>query len=280
MDIEELFGHVVAGALAGATVELVLYPIDTIKTRLQAVRDSGTVHFRHLYKGVGGNIVGVIPACAMFFAVYEPSKRLLLPSNKEGPVLAPHLLAATAAGLASSVIRVPTEVIKSRMQTGQFAGARQAVWHVLRYEGVRNGLFAGFGSFLLRDLPFDAIEFTAYEYLKISLASLRNRDELETDETAFVGAFAGMFTGAVTTPLDVIKTRLMTQGGGSKLGEAKYPKSIRYRGIWDCFSRIVRDEGWSALFKGLGPRVTMIGMGGGIFFWALETARGFFAKQG
>ena len=58
MDIEELFGHVVAGALAGATVELVLYPIDTIKTRLQAVRDSGKVHFRHLYKGVGGNIVG------------------------------------------------------------------------------------------------------------------------------------------------------------------------------------------------------------------------------
>ena len=28
------------------------------------------------------------------------------------------------------------------------------------------GLFAGYGSFLLRDLPFDAIEFVAYEQLK------------------------------------------------------------------------------------------------------------------
>lgn len=48
---------------------------------------------------------------------------------------------------------------------GEFGGAAVAVRNILRREGVR-GLFAGYGSFLLRDLPFDAIEFVAYEQLK------------------------------------------------------------------------------------------------------------------
>lgn len=44
-------------------------------------------------------------------------------------------------------------------------GAIRAVQGIVRREGAR-GLFAGYGSFLLRDLPFDAIEFVAYEQLK------------------------------------------------------------------------------------------------------------------
>ena len=48
---------------------------------------------------------------------------------------------------------------------GEFGSAAIAVRNILRREGLR-GLFAGYGSFLLRDLPFDAIEFVAYEQLK------------------------------------------------------------------------------------------------------------------
>ena len=51
---------------------------------------------------------------------------------------------------------------------GEFLGALRAVRGIAAQEGVR-GLFAGYGSFLLRDLPFDAIEFVAYEQLKKSL---------------------------------------------------------------------------------------------------------------
>lgn len=48
---------------------------------------------------------------------------------------------------------------------GEFGGAATAVRNILKREGFR-GLFAGYGSFLLRDLPFDAIEFVAYEQMK------------------------------------------------------------------------------------------------------------------
>ena len=75
-----------------------------------------------------------------------------------------------------------------------------------------------------------------------------------------------MLTGAVTTPLDVVKTRLMTQGGMK--GETRY-----YKGVMDCVTRTVAEEGWIALLKGISPRVTFIGLGGGVFFFVLEGAK-------
>lgn len=53
-----------------------------------------------------------------------------------------------------------------------------------------------------------------------------------------MGAAAGAVTGLVTTPLDVLKTRLMVQG-----------TSGQYKGVVDCAAQIVKQEGWPALFR-------------------------------
>jgi len=74
---------------------------------------------KNLYAGVWGNLAGVAPASAVFMAIYEPVKAALndrVPENKS--FLAP-LGAGSAAGLAASVIRVPTEVVKQRLQSGK-----------------------------------------------------------------------------------------------------------------------------------------------------------------
>lgn len=285
MEPRELVGHMASGALAGAAVEAALYPLDTIKTRMQVAHGGAAVNWGHLYRGLGGNLIGVMPACAVFFAVYEPAKRLLLPADGDGRhTVGAHLVAAASGGLASSLIRVPTEVIKTRMQTGQFASARNAFWHIATREGLYTGLFAGFGSFLLRDLPFDAIEFASYEQMKLTWTSVSGGREPRRHETALIGAVAGMLTGAVTTPLDVVKTRLMTQGAQSaEAGQAVGAKRLRkqrYRGVADCVARMVTEEGWGSLLKGIGPRVTWIGIGGGIFFFALEAAQSVLVPAG
>jgi len=292
MEPAQVLGHMASGALAGVAVEAALYPLDTIKTRIQAARGGASVNWtKHLYRGLGGNLAGVVPAAAVFFAVYEPTKQFLLPMTGEGTgrsAAGAHIAAATSAGLASSLIRVPTEVIKTRMQTGQFAGlsARGALWHIATREGITGGLFAGFGSFLLRDVPFDAIEFASYEQLKLSWRSVSGGRELRQHETAIIGAFAGMLTGAFTTPLDVVKTRLMTQPAAQSAGDVVGEKVLgaataglsgqplrRYTGVVDCVVRMVAEEGWGSLLKGIGPRVTWIGVGGGIFFFTLESAQ-------
>jgi hypothetical protein len=77
-------GNLAAGATAGCAVEAALYPIDTIKTRLQAMRSGGGLRAllqagggRSLYAGVWGNLAGVAPSSAIFIAVYESVKRVV-----------------------------------------------------------------------------------------------------------------------------------------------------------------------------------------------------------
>eukprot|EP01018_Ginkgo_biloba_P024292 Gb_24637 [translate_table: standard] len=258
--LRTLYEGAIAGATAGVVVETVLYPIDTIKTRLQAARVGGKIVLKGLYLGLAGNLAGVLPASAIFVGVYEPVKRKLLEIFPDKFSAIAHLTAGTAGGAMASLIRVPTEVVKQRMQTGQFASAPEAVRLIVAKEGFR-GLYAGYGSFLLRDLPFDAIQFCIYEQLRIGYKLVAKRD-LYDPENALIGAFAGALTGAITTPLDVIKTRLMVQG-----------TSNQYKGIYDCIGKIVHEEGAIAFTKGIGPRVLWIGIGGSIFFGVLEKTK-------
>ncbi|KAF5202907.1 S-adenosylmethionine mitochondrial carrier protein [Thalictrum thalictroides] len=261
-----LFEGSIAGGAAGGVVETALYPIDTIKTRLQAARGGGKIILKGLYSGLAGNIAGVLPASAIFVGVYEPAKQKLLKVFPENLSAFAHLTAGALGGAASSLVRVPTEVIKQRMQTGQFTSAPNAVRTIVAKEGFR-GLYAGYSSFLLRDLPFDAIQFCLYEQLRIGY-KLAAKRELNDPENAIIGAFAGALTGAVTTPLDVVKTRLMVQGSANQ-----------YKGILDCVQTIVREEGPTALLKGIGPRVLWIGIGGSIFFGVLERTKILLAQR-
>ncbi|XP_056682630.1 probable S-adenosylmethionine carrier 2, chloroplastic isoform X2 [Spinacia oleracea] len=190
--LQSLCDGAVAGAVAGSVVEAALYPIDTIKTRLQAAHGGGKIIFKGLYSGLSGNLVGVLPASAIFLGVYEPLKQKLLKTLPENFSALAHLSAGAIAGAASSIVRVPTEVVKQRMQTGQFATAPNAVRMIVSREGFR-GLYAGYGSFLLRDLPFDAMQFCIYEQIRIGY-KLAARRELNDPENALIGAFAGHWT--------------------------------------------------------------------------------------
>lgn len=269
-------GNLAAGATAGCSVEAALYPIDTIKTRLQAMRSGGGIRAllqagggRSLYAGVWGNLVGVAPASAIFMAVYEPVKQAVMARVSEQQQFLGPLTGGVAAGIASSMVRVPTEVVKTRMQTGEFQHAWTALRTILAKEG-RRGIFAGYGSFLLRDLPFDAIEFVAYEQFKkgYQKAVLKGERDLNPAEHSMFGAVAGAFTGLVTTPLDVLKTRLMLQG-----------TSGQYKGVVDCATKIMREEGTAALFRGWEPRVIWIGLGGSVFFTVLEASKSAYAPK-
>ncbi|XP_021725389.1 S-adenosylmethionine carrier 1, chloroplastic/mitochondrial-like isoform X3 [Chenopodium quinoa] len=264
--IQTLIDGIIAGGTAGVVVETALYPIDTIKTRLQVARGGGQIVLKGLYSGLAGNLAGVLPASAAFLGVYEPTKQKLLRLLPENLSAVAHLTAGAVGGVAASLIRVPTEVVKQRMQTGQFASAPDAVRLIVAKEGFK-GLYAGYRSFLLRDLPFDALQFCLYEQLRIGY-KLAAKRELNDPENAVIGAFAGALTGAITTPLDVIKTRLMTQGSANQ-----------YNGIVDCVKTIVREEGAPALLKGVGPRVLWIGIGGSIFFGVLESTKRFLAES-
>ncbi|XP_039024485.1 S-adenosylmethionine carrier 1, chloroplastic/mitochondrial-like [Hibiscus syriacus] len=86
------YESIIAGATAGGVVEAALYPIDTIKTRLQASRGGRKVILKGLYSGLGGNLAGVLPASAIFLGVYEPAKQKLLKTFPENLSAFAHLV--------------------------------------------------------------------------------------------------------------------------------------------------------------------------------------------
>ncbi|CAG8755586.1 6729_t:CDS:2, partial [Dentiscutata heterogama] len=119
-----------------------------------------------------------------------------------------------------------------------------------------------FTSLIFREVPFSCIQFPLYENFKYLVANGTHRKYIEPWEAAICGSFAGGITAGVTTPLDVIKTRLMLS--------TKDQNIHNYSGITNTFYRILTQEGIKVLFSGIGPRVLWISIGGCIFLGAYE----------
>lgn len=115
---------VVAGAAAAFTVDLLIYPLDTLKTRLQAPDystrfPSGRGLYGGLYQGVGSVIIATLPAAGLFFTTYEETKSVLASSSSpiaNAPPALSHMLASSTAELVSCLVLTPAEIIKQRAQ--------------------------------------------------------------------------------------------------------------------------------------------------------------------
>jgi solute carrier family 25 S-adenosylmethionine transporter 26 len=154
--------------------------------------------------------VGSAPGSALFFVTYDASKHWLESLDNATLKAAPAVIHMTAASLGevmACLVRVPTEVVKQRMQAGQYQSLRETVSATMQRDGAV-GFYKGFGTTLLREIPFAFIQFPIYEELKCSLGLAAGR-EVRAYEAALCGSLAGAVAAAATTPLDVLKTRLM-----------------------------------------------------------------------
>ncbi|SJX64768.1 related to PET8-Protein of the mitochondrial carrier family (MCF) [Sporisorium reilianum f. sp. reilianum] len=290
-----------AGALSGLTVDLLFFPIDTIKTRLQSAQGFWAAGgFTGVYRGLASTAVGSAPGAAVFFTTYESMKPALVrwaPGvfGSEG-ALGPagvHMAAASIAEVAACLIRVPTEVIKSRQQTmtyGKGTTTFQAFKKVFQEAGGR-GYYRGFGSTVGREIPFTCIQFPLYERLKLEMARSRARSQddvsarlmsdqelvrnLPTWQAGLAGSIAGAIAAGLTTPLDVVKTRIMLhtkQAAGAAAGAGAMPTLPRgvNTDIIPTLLHIGRTEGVKTLFSGFLPRTMWIGLGGAVFLGTFD----------
>jgi len=263
-----------AGGLAGTSVDLLFYPIDSVKTRLQSPQ--GFINaggFKGIYRGIGSVVVGSSPGAAVFFSTYDTLKRVLpLPVHLE-PVK--HMIAASIGEVAACLIRVPTEVVKTRSQTSSYGplatssfGAARILW---KSEGLA-GFYRGFGVTIMREIPFTSLQFPLYELFKrrLSLFLYGRPASLHAYEAAACGSVAGAIAAAATTPLDVLKTRIMLDTRDRS--HASYPS------VWTRAYHIYAKEGVNALFAGVLPRTMWIAAGGAVFLgmyeWSIGIIRG------
>lgn len=126
-----------AGGIASISTEFVYYPLDTLKTRLQAsTRKTDFVKASHstsLFSGFSTSIVS-IPHGMVFFYLYEESKAAL--SNRSIHGFSQHMLAASVAEIGVNLLRNPFEVVKQQMQIGLDAKITQVTRNIYHLHGV------------------------------------------------------------------------------------------------------------------------------------------------
>lgn len=244
-----------AGGIAGTAVDVSLFPIDTIKTRCQAEEGFFKAGgFRGIYRGLSSAALGSAPGAALFFSTYETVKPLVRSRlGEERPVVVQGS-AASCGEVIACLVRVPTEVVKQRMQTGQYATLAEAARKISGAEGLL-GFYRGYFTTVGREVPFSLLQFPLWERLKKELALWQNRP-VSPWQGALCGSISGAVSAAVTTPLDVAKTRQM-------LGQSS-------GGFAATLARVYREGGIPALFAGVAPRTFWISVGGFVFFGAYE----------
>jgi len=258
-DIEDEMGksshHFVAGALAGTAEHCGMYPIDTIKTHIQAkstidkgLIETGRTIFRSggisaFFRGITAVVYGAAPSHALYFASYEFVKNKM-GGNTPGNHPFIFALSGIIATTLGDAVMTPLDVVKQKRQLNlkTYIGTFNCMRTVIAVEGFR-ALYAGYTTTLFMNIPFHAIYFNVYEFLR---KLMYKSDKFSPGVHFLSGAGAGSFAAGITNPLDVAKTRLQTQGdiGGR-----------HYHGMFRTVYSIWIDEGIRGLSRGIFPRI-------------------------
>ncbi|KAF4548526.1 putative mitochondrial carrier protein 16 [Elsinoe fawcettii] len=325
------WAHFVAGGIGGMTAAFLTSPLDVLKTRLQSdfyqsqltaarvargipplsqlsVSQTARLHVREtfqilfaipkiegwkaLFKGLGPNLIGVVPARAINFWAYGNGKRIISQTFNNGQEAAwVHLLAAANAGIVTGTATNPIWLVKTRLQldkataekTGagldgrKYKNALDCTMQTVRTEGIR-GLYRGLTASYL-GVTESTLQWVLYEQMKGSLAlrearmAASGKQMTSWDDAVSwfgkLGAAGGakFIAALVTYPHEVVRTRL--RQAPVTTDSAGRPQ-LKYTGLIQCFKLIWREEGMAALYGGLTPHMLRVVPSAAIMFGMYE----------
>ena len=166
-----LMDHMIAGSLSGIAEHASVFPIDTVKTHIQASAEGSAASrssalgvtrslvrqygVGHLYRGISALLPAIGPAHALMFSGYE--QVLHLGGARESGASAERVAVVGAvAGVVSTVLHdsvmVPAETVKQRMQLGYYRNALHCVQAMLATGG--GSFFRSFPTTLAMNAPY------------------------------------------------------------------------------------------------------------------------------
>ncbi|XP_077256758.1 uncoupling protein Bmcp mitochondrial isoform X3 [Temnothorax americanus] len=246
----------VYGGLASIVAELCTFPLDTTKTRLQVqgqkydqklarLRYSGMIDallqiskqegMKGLYSGISSAILRQATYGTIKFGTYYSLKKVAIDTWATGDLVTINIVCAALAGAMSSAIANPTDVVK------------------------------GVGPTAQRAAVIAAVELPIYDYTKSKFMNVLGNSVSNHFASSFI---ASMGSAVASTPIDVIRTRLMNQRRVHMVGTK--PSSYIYSGSMDCLVQTIKNEGILALYKGFIPTWFRMGPWNIIFFITYE----------
>jgi len=252
------------GVLSCVLTHTALVPLDLIKCRIQVdpakytgiaqgarttIAEEGMVG---LTKGWAPTAIGYSMQGLGKFGFYEVFKILygnILGEEKSYLYRTSLYLAASAsAEFFADIALAPMEAVKVRVQTSPgFANTlREGAPKLYAMEGLA-GFYKGLPPLWMRQIPYTMMKFACFERtveLLYSHVVPKPRAECSKGEQLVVtfaaGYIAGVFCAIVSHPADTVVSKLNNSVGSTAIGAAK-------------------ELGMAGLWKGLGPRIIMIG---------------------
>ncbi|KAE8442143.1 hypothetical protein EG329_003794 [Mollisiaceae sp. DMI_Dod_QoI] len=307
--VAKSWAHFVAGGIGSITAATLTAPFDVLRTRLQSdfyqaqlaqsrhakgisphahlsPLRSGLLHFqetfqilgsvhrlegwRALFKGLGPNLVGVVPARSINFFVVGNGKRIIAEYGNNGKEDAWVVLCAAAvAGIVTSTATNPIWLIKTRLQLDRnpvgnngiaqrkYKNSWDCIKQVVKHEGFR-GLYKGISASYL-GVTESTLQWVLYEQMKKSLDARKERvslsgrpstlwdDTIEWTGKLGAAGSAKLVATIATYPHEVVRTRLR---------QAPFENGhLKYTGLIQCFKLVWKEEGMVALYGGLTPHL-------------------------
>lgn len=229
-----------AGA-AGAMADLVTFPLDTAKVRLQVQGESKVLPKgqRAKYRGVFGTIITIVRTegprnlyngllaglhrqtsfASVRIGLYDYMKQLYA-RGSENPGLGIRLLAGSTTGAMAVAFAQPTDVVKVRFQAQilerendcvkRYSSTSDAYRTIARNEGLR-GLWKGCLLNIARNVIVNCSELVTYDVIKEQI--LKNKLMTDNMPCHFTAAFAaGFCTTIVASPVDVLHAFISPPG--------------------------------------------------------------------
>ena len=209
-------------------------------------------------------------------------------------------MSSAGAELVSCAILTPAEVLKQNAQVvlkdGKSKRGSPTIEVLKNFRKQPTKLWRGYTALAARNLPFTALQFPVFEHLKEYFIAKRKRknDGKPIDGiferasiTAMSASIAGSGAAWITTPIDVVKTRIMLAAGDetskaapekSSGSEADGKRAIRKSG-WVIGREVLRNEGLKGIFRGALLRSSWTAMGSGLYLGCYEGGRFYLERQ-
>jgi solute carrier family 25 S-adenosylmethionine transporter 26 len=238
-----------AGAISRTIAQTFMHPANTYKTMLQ-LKDTGKstkLTLERLLRGADAQFLLSLPHGAFHFFVIDQVKIQLakfLPSKLN---FFADFTASAISTVVCSIVSTPQMVLTDRLMAGVYPSFPDALKKIWKNDGIL-GFYSGWWPALAQKIPSYALTWMFFQQLK-----RLHEDILKTStntETNFAfGAIAAAGSVAVMIPMDTVKTRLVIQ-------EVGCPRP--YKGVTDCFIRVLKEEGIGTFYRSLPPRLMSV----------------------
>ncbi|KAI0845238.1 mitochondrial carrier [Daldinia vernicosa] len=271
--------HALAGAGGGILSMILTYPLITLSTRAQVESKRAETNFLSavkqivaregvsgLYAGLDSALFGISVTNFVYYYWYEWTRGFFeAAASRSGRAskkltAIESIIAGAIAGSATVILTNPIWVVNTRMTTrkGQIEAEENTdgapvekkkqpttlgtLSALLRDEGPQ-ALFRGVVPALVLVIN-PILQYTLFEQLKNAYERRRKRNVTPT-VAFFLGALGKLFATSITYPYITVKSQMHVADDGQKR-----------EGMTQAIRRVIKEEGYSGLYKGIGPKVT------------------------